>query len=45
MYTGAIRLIKHNNYLMSLKTNHFLEILGQTIPLIIVRMVNSNKLN
>jgi len=28
MYTGAVRLIKHEHYIISLKNNHLIELLG-----------------
>ena len=45
MYTGAIRLIKHDHYLMSLRTSHLIEILSQTIPLLIIQTMNENLLS
>jgi hypothetical protein len=44
MYTGAIRLIKHEHYIMSLKQNNLIELLGQTIPLLLIKSYNQNKL-
>jgi hypothetical protein len=45
MYTGAIRLIKHEHYIISLKNNHLIELLGQTVPLLIIKTLNQIRLN
>lgn len=45
MYTGATRLIKHEHYLISLKNAHLLELLGQTLPLLIIKFLNQARLD
>jgi len=45
MFTGAIRLIKNEHYILSLKNNHLIELLGQTIPLLIIKTLNQIRLS
>ena len=45
MYTGGARLIKHEHYLISLKNGHLLELLGQTIPLLIIKFLNQVRMD
>jgi len=45
LYSGAVRLLKHEHYLISIRNSHLIELLGQTIPLLVIQQLNSTALN
>ena len=41
LFTGATRLIRHNEYFISLKIGHALEVLSQSLPLLVLMKINN----